>query len=209
MKKHTMNVIFVACILLLLLVPPAYSASPAYRESDADHSNPLVDYRDITTIQDMVLLMEEYLESLSLPPRLHLLFSRSISRGLHQLDTVGIHPSMTIKDTSTMLTPNHVPLALQKSRLFLVSSYPDMVDMNLTIPPFEQNESEENVSIEIFIKLYPVVDYVMCEKEWIIRTFCQETSLLWPAIGGRVIKEDETSFIMAFGPGIRWSWRLF
>jgi len=42
-----------------------------------------------------------------------------------------------------------------------------------------------------------------------IRKLYQETSVIWPAIGARIKEEDNTVFIIAIGPNIKWDWKLF
>ena len=96
-----------------------------------------------------------------------------------------------------------------KKHMFLMNIHPDTVEIKTTIPPKIENLTRENSTLEIFIKLYPFTDSVETTQRMVLRKLYQKTSLIWPAIGARVIENNITTFIIAFGPGIKRDWKIF
>jgi len=125
---------------------------------------------------------------------------------------MGITSEKNLLETENILTKgffNRKP----RIRSFLINLRPDVADVTTSIPPFvinlSKNNESENVSLEIFIKLIPLFDSIQTEQRIILRKLYQSSSLLWPAIGARILEDNVTSFILAFGPGFQWTWRIF
>jgi hypothetical protein len=127
------------------------------------------------------------------------------------MGTKGITAEKTLSETKEMLD-HDTGLRLRGSHRFLINFYPDVARVVTVLPRYTRNISETNESqnrtLEIFIKLIPFYDYIKTENRIIVRILCQ-SSVIWPAIGMRIIEGNTTVFILAFSPGIQWSWKLF
>jgi len=161
------------------------------------------------TIGEFVEIIKDELDRSRLNSRFKLILMKFIEEGTKEIEEIGITEN-SLQETENIFTKgffNRKP----RSRSFLINLNPDMVTIYTTIPPFVRNLSNnetENRTLEIFIKLIPLFDMIETEQRIFIRKLYQSTSTLWPAIGGRITEGDSTKFILAFGPGIQWYWRL-
>ena len=142
-------------------------------------------------------------------PRFKERFTEYLEQGLFEMEKLGITSEKNLLETQTIVTNEPRIKNPFKSHRFLMNINPDSVDIETTIPTYIDNQTGDNYTIEIFIKLIPFVDSIQTIQQIIIRKFYQESSLLWPAIGLRIIEDDKTVFIIAFGKGMTWKFRFW
>ena len=165
------------------------------------------------TIDTMTTLIKNRLHQMPYTSRFKARFTRYIEMGIKEMEKLGITPEKNLIETQTLLTESPLPLKPSKKHFFLMNLYPDSVDITTTIPTYIENLTGEdwadNTTLEIFVKLIPLIDSIETVQRIILRKLYQEASSLLPAIGARIRKDNSTVFIVAFGPGIKWSWRFF
>ena len=165
------------------------------------------------TIETMTSLIKDRLGQLPINSRLKERFARYIEKGINEMNMMGITSEKNLVETQNILTDGLLNPKRPKTHIFLMSLYPDSVDITTMIPTYIENltgdEWQDNTTIEIFVKLIPLFDSVSTSQRVIIRKLRQTTSIVYPAIGARIRQDNSTLFIAAFGPGIKWSWRLF
>jgi len=165
------------------------------------------------TIDTMTTLIKNRLHQMPYTSRFKARFTRYIEMGIKEMEKLGVTPEKNLFETQTILTDELLPLKPSKAHFFLMNLYPDSVDITTTIPTYVENltgdDWADNTTLEIFVKLIPFFDSVETVQRIILRKLYQETSLLLPAIGARIREDNSTVFIVAFGPGIKWSWRFF
>lgn len=166
------------------------------------------------TVDEVITLIKEQLHQIISNSRLRLLLMKCIENGISEMGEMGITSEKSLMETENIMSTgkffNIKPRGIHR---FMINIDPDAVLLSTTLPSREidltgDNESE-NKTLEIFVKLIPLLDSVSTEQRLIIRKLHQRTALLWPAIGARIIEGDETTFILAFGKGIYWSFRIF
>lgn len=166
------------------------------------------------TISDIRLLLYEKLQHYPLNPQIRLILQHSIDEGMKDLETMGVSFKENILNPQKSSVEMPLKL-LKRTHVMLLNFYPDVVNISLTLRPFVTNLSSnitgQNTThtLEIFIKLIPVIDFVKTEQRIILRKVYQNTPLLWPSIGCRILEENTTVFIIAFGPGMQRSWKIF
>jgi hypothetical protein len=168
------------------------------------------DYYESTTISEFAEIIKDELYRTRLNSRIEMFFTKCIEKGIEELEEIGII-ERNLEETEDILTKGFFNRKT-RYRSILINYNPDEVNIYTTIPPFVRNISDnetENRTLEIFIKLIPIFDIIETEQRIFIRKLYQSTSLLWPAIGGRIIEDNSTKFILAFGAAIHWYWRLF
>lgn len=160
------------------------------------------------TIGEFVEMIKDELHRTPLNSRFKTMFTKYLENGIEEMKEIGIIEN-NLQETKDIFTKG----LFDRKRLhsFLINYNPDEVYILTTIPPIVRNLSNNdtnNRTLEIFIKLIPLFDSIQTEQRIIIRKLYQSTSLIWPALGGRIIEDNSTKFILAFGPGIQWNWRL-
>lgn len=186
-------------VLVLLITPVLSTASFHITNERASLRLP-----SPITMDELVIQLSEYLSQAPLPSSIKRGLQSSIHRGVAYLSTHG---------DGLQSGPQGV-FALRKTRFVLFNLYPDDVTIETTYPRrtrnLSTNASSGNVTqiLEIFLKIIPISDHIQTEKRIILRKLYQETSILGPAIGARILENNETSFIIAFGFGIQRYWRF-
>ena len=166
------------------------------------------------TLGRFISEIKEQLNKVPLSSRFKARLVNFIESGINEMEKMGINSEKNLLETEDTLSNGLFDRLKDRSHNFLMNFYPDSVDILTVIPPFEVNLSENNESensskkLEVFIKLIPVIDSITTENRIIFRIL-RQSSIVWPAIGGRILEDNSTTFILAFGPGIQWSWRLF
>jgi len=165
------------------------------------------------TIGMIASLIKNRLQQMPYSQRFKDRFTRYIEKGITEMEKLGITQGKNLDKIQTAPTDNPLALKPAKKHFFLMNIYPDTVDIETIVPRYVQNltgdDWQDNTTIEFFIKLIPLFDSIDTSQRVIIRKLHQSTSLIYPAIGARIIQDNSTLFITAFGPGIKWSWRLF
>ncbi|MEM0466546.1 MAG: hypothetical protein QXX20_02950 [Candidatus Thermoplasmatota archaeon] len=166
------------------------------------------------TIQGYISILKEYLENVSVSPSIKQQLYRSIELGLAEMKYLNIQPEQTLKEVQDYY-PTGIRGPFQRDHIFLMNFYPDVVSINVLFPTYKINITHENKTsditqvLEIFVKLVPLFDSVQTQNRIFIRKLYQKTSPIWPAIGGRILDNDTTVFILAFGLKIDWKMRFF
>ena len=209
--------IFILPIILLLIVTTSTSVAIQHLElkdnstiSNETQLLPKLSLMETTTIQDFITILYTQIQQLPTNSLTRYLLTKSIEQGMKQIKKIGITSETSLSETQEILveiTPNVRP----RARFFIINIYPDDVQMLLTTPPHVinlSNNGSANETLEILFKIMPLVDFIQTEQRIIIRKLYQYTSFILPAIGGRILEDNTTKFILVFGPGIRWDWRL-
>ena len=213
MKKKILSLVVISMIIFTTMIASGQSDVITKQNtneipdtfSDISESNLIKQ----TTLETITEDMQDYIDQLSCSPIIKQFFIQCIKQGLNDLKKQGINSEVSIDTLSLSSYDEKRAFGNSRTRFFIFNSYPDTVQIETTIPPIIQNRTD-NSTLEIFIKLYPVVDNIKTSKQMIVRTLTQETSVIWPCIGARIIEDNTTtSFIIAFGPAIKWSWSLF
>ncbi len=163
-------------------------------------------------IDELILEIEENLEKMPISNMKKEMLSRFIDLGIEEMHDIGITAETSVSELEP-LSDQEFRLLSSRGHFFMLSFEPDEVVVSTMLPTYisntSDNESEDNSSIEIFLKIVPLFDTIMTKKQFIFRKFYQSTSLIFPAIGLRLIENDETTFLIAFGMGISWYFRFF
>jgi hypothetical protein len=170
------------------------------------------------TIHDLIEAMDRYIDQLPIGIQLKQRLHKYIDNGIIELKNNGITVDQTVRETQNY-EPTGLKGPFQKNHLFLMNILPDIVSINVILPTYRtnisngnssDNESENNTQVlELFVKLVPFVDSVQTQNRILLRKLYQKTSSIWPAVGGRILDNETTIFILAFGPQIDWSMRFF
>ena len=161
---------------------------------------------ETTTIASCISYLNEYIENMPFSAHFKHYLSTSVEQGCQELKLFGISPDATVNECEDIVGQKDLKDRL-KTRRIIFNIYQDTVEIETVLPIFVK-EQTENSSIEVFVKLVPIFDSVKTEQRLIIPKLVQETSFLWPAIGFRLVEDNETILIFAVGAGIRWSLRL-
>jgi len=213
--KRTFGVIGLICLLLITaLVPLTSSLSVQSVESQNQAGLPVTELSsDTITLADVHNILKGRLAQIPVSIQLKHLLAKAIEQGIAQLNTNGLSSEQNLLKMNAEDIGN---LAMPRFRLphvFLINYYPDVVNMSLTLDPWKMEMSNssgyENRTLEIFVKLVPIVDYVKTEQRIIFRKLYQNTAYLFPSIGCRILQDNSTLFIIAFGPMMQRNWKLF
>ena len=213
MRKKLITMVFVLLCVLIILLPSVLGVTltknltqqKSISQSPEKDSNPL----SSLTLQQLKNLLIDYIHKSSLSFLLKQQLLYSINQGLNELQHTGIVSFSHFCKTSTNLPKGILGFNGLSRHFILLNIDPDTVKIRTTLPPEIQNISGDNATLEIFIKLYPYRDSIQTTQTIIIRKLYQETSVLLPAIGARIIQNNITTFIIAFGLGMRREWKFF
>jgi len=213
MKKKILSLVVISMIIFTTMIASGQS-NVVTKQNTNEIPGTLSDISESklvkqTTLETITEDMQEYIDQLSCSPIIKQFFIQCIKQGLNDLKKQGINSEVSTDTLSLSSYDEKKAFGNSRTRFFIFNSYPDTVQIETTIPPLVENRTD-NSTLEIFIKLYPVVDNIKTSKQMIVRTLTQETSVIWPCIGARIVEDNTTtSFIIAFGPAIKWSWSLF
>jgi len=212
MKKKILSLVVISMILFTTLITSGQSNVITKQNTD-EFSGTFSEISESnlvkqTTLETITTGMQEYIDQLSCSPLLKQLVIRCIKQGVYDLKKQGINSEVSIDTLELSSYGKERAFGNSRSRFFIFNSYPDTVEIQTTIPSHIENLTG-NSTLEIFIKLYPLVDSIKTSKQMIIRTLYQETSGIWPSIGARIVEDNTTTFIIAFGPGMKWNWKIF
>jgi hypothetical protein len=210
MKNKLLSLVLITLIIATsysTIAQPQQQIQPAQQYNCIAASDPRTNL-DSITLNHLITLIKDNIQNLQISQKLQTLVNRFINRGVQQLQQQGITLETPINNIQTI-----EPLATRKrSAFFLINYNPDSIFILTSIEPYQvnlsDNQTQGNQTLEILIKIMPFLDYVQTEQLIILRKLYQSTSLLWPAIGIRILEDDTTVFILMFGPGIQRSWRL-
>lgn len=209
MRKKFITFIIITLFLVTTSTTTAYQQTNRIQSptisSEPESSSPIL---NSITLEDFITTLHQHIQQLPLNSKIKFLLTYSIKKGYHDLEQLGLTPKTTLTETQQLLLEYPLGGIQARARFFIINVYPDTVTILTSIPPNIVNLSEENTTLEILIKITPFLDYIQTEQRIILRKLYQSTSLLWPAIGGRIQEGNTTKFILVFGPGIRWDWRL-
>jgi hypothetical protein len=163
------------------------------------------------TVGKIVSMIENELQRMPVNAQMKTMLLTSLKQGVAEMGTTGVTTETTLSELKEILD-HDTSFRLRGSHRFLMNFYPDVAQVVTVLPRYTRNLSETNESqnrtLEIFIKLIPFYDYIKTENRIIVRILCQ-SSIIWPAIGMRILEGNTTVFIFACSPGIQWSWKLF
>lgn len=212
MKKKIIALLLIL-LLMITFITPVQSINTT-KQNTTEVSTQLSTASDSyllksTTIGTITALIKDHLRQMSSSSRFKQRFTKYLELGLYEMEKLGVTSEKNLLETQSILTDGMLPIDGLKRHLFLMNINPDTVAIKTTIPRRIENLTGDNSTLEIFIKLYPFTDSVETTQRITLRKLYQTTSLLWPAIGARVIENNITTFIIAFGPGIKREWKLF
>jgi len=209
---------FIVLVMVLILYAGSSSviATSLQRNSmlsEARDAQPQICYSTLK-IGDVSTILLDNLDKISSNEKLNHLLSIFIEKGMQEMEEVGLSSDLTLDETESMMTPGKFfTLRLRGTHRFMFNVQPDAVILSTVLPRYVMNLTEDNStvnkSLEIFVKLIPFFDSVETQQRLIIRKLYQKTTILWPIIGMRIVEGEETTFIVAFGFNINWSFRLF
>ena len=213
MKEKIISLVLIVLLLTITFVTPIQSSSTT-KQNTIESSIELSTASDShlfksTTIGTITTIIKDNLRQMSYSPRFKQRFTKYLELGLYEMEKLGVTPEKNLLETKSILTDKMLPIDGLKRHMFLINIDPDTVEIKTTIPPQLENLTGDNSTLEIFIKLYPITDSVKTTQRMTLRKLYQTTSLIWPAIGARVIENNITTFIIAFGPGIKREWKIF
>jgi len=212
MKKKMMSSLLISIFLIMTLIPSVQSTDTTRLNTTELHTQlPTSESHllETTTIGTVTALIKDYLHQMPYSSRFKERFTKYLEQGLFEMEKLGITSEKNLLETQIIVTNEPLLKNPFKSHRFLMNINPDSVNIETTIPTYIENQTGDNYTIEIFIKLIPLVDSIQTIQRIIIRKFYQESSLLWPAIGLRIIEDGETVFIIAFGKGITWNFKFW
>ena len=212
MKKKMFSILLISIVLMPTLITSVQSINTTIQEKNnlitQASTLPESGVLESTTIQIITTLMKDYVDEMPYSSRTKERFIRYIEQGMYELERQEVTSEKNLLETQRILTDSENLLEGLKRHKFLFNINPDTVEIETTIPSHISNLTGGNTTHEIFIKLVPFADSVKTSQRIIIRKLYQETSLIFPAIGARVIEDNSTVFIIAFGPGMKRNWRL-
>ena len=213
MKKKIISLLLILIFLMTTFITPVQSINTT-KQNTTEFSTQLSTASDSyllksTTIGTITTLIKDHLRQMPYSSRFKQRFTTYLELGLYEMEKLGVTSEKNLLETQSILTDGMLPMNGLKRHLFLMNIDPDTVEIKTTIPPQIENLTGNNSTLEIFIKLYPFTDSVKTTQRIALRKLYQTTSLIWPAIGARVIENNITTFIIAFGPGIKREWKFF
>ncbi len=216
MKKKVISLIILMFLLTGFIASVQSVETKRFYKAESDLQLPVETESymlESITIGTMTALIKDQLGQLPINSRLKERFEKYIEKGINEMNMMGITSEKSFVETQTILSDSLLNPKRPKTHMFLMNLYPDSVDITTMIPTYIENltgnDWQDNTTVEIFVKLIPLFDSIDTSQRVIIRKLHQTTSLIYPAIGARIRQDNSTLFIAAFGPGIKWSWRLF
>ena len=206
MKKKLLSIVLVSMFIFTAF------ASASNTKILKSENTSIVDQNstDSIKVNEIVENIIDYLNELQISDKSKSILRSFILLGLKNLEKIDIDKDVSISDSQDIINERGI-FGRTKNKFVLINYRPDNVILNVTLPTKIINLSDENQTsnrtLEIFVKLIPFIDVVETEQRVIIRKLYQ-SSVIWPAIGARIVEDDETSFILAFGINIKWSWKL-
>ena len=213
MKKKIISLLLILILLMTALLTSVQSITITKQNtielttqlSTASESHLLKS----TTIETITALIKDHLRQMPYLSIFKQRLTRYLELVIYEMEKLGITSEKNLIETQSILTDGMLPINSLKRHLFLMNINPDTVEIKTTIPPHIENLTGDNSTLEIFIKLIPFTDSVETTQQIALRKLYQETSLIWPAVGARIIENNITTFIIAFGPGIKREWKFF
>ncbi len=212
MKKKIISLLLILLFLMTTLITSVQSTDTTkLNTTELRTELPMSESHllETTTIGTVTTFIKDYLHQMQYSPRFKERFTEYLEQGLFEMEKLGITSEKNLLETQTIVTNEPRIKNPFKSHRFLMNFNPDSVEMETTIPTYIDNQSVDNYTVEVFIKLIPFIDSLQTVQRIILRKFYQESSFLWPAIGLRIIEDGETVFIIAFGKGITWKFRFW
>jgi hypothetical protein len=222
MKAGRMKKKIFSILILTLLVVSGFLSSVQSRDmtttfkGDGDVSlsvNTQENNIQNITIKSFTDMIMAHLDKTSHSTKFKERFQRYIATGINKMSEFGITSEKTLDEAQDILSDGFFTVGRPTTHFFLFNLYPDFVDITVTLPIYVENltgeQWQENTTFEVFIKLIPLFDDISTSQRVIIRKLYQKTSVLWPVIGGRIRQNNSTLVMAAFGPGIKWTWRVF
>jgi len=217
MKKKLLSIMILAILVasgFLSSVQSSEIKSSYTKDSNVSLStNTQANNLESLTIGLLTELITNHLQKTPYPIKLKEKFLQYLDKGINEMNELGITSEKNLFETQDILSDGFFTVGRPTTHFFLLNLYPDFVDITVTLPTYIENltgdEWQDNTTLEIFVKLIPLLDSIDTSQRVIIRKLYQKTSVLWPVIGGRIRQDNSTLVMAAFGPGIKWTWRIF
>ena len=213
MNKKFISLLIITIFILINITSSVHGVNlknqilkDQYTELSNSYDN---DVLKSTKIGDILKLLKDHINKMQCSSKLKIRIHNFLEDAIYEMKENGITYNKNLFEVQNIIKNRLAFRDLFNNHRFLMNFYPDTVEIETTLPKDIRNISGGNQTLEIFIKLYPIVDFVRTTKQMPIRKLYQETSVIWPAIGARIREDDNTVFIIAIGPNIKWDWKLF